>query len=79
MRKRTQKDSILTLRILWSMSEFGGLYKHSDNPACTNNSVRVFIMLKLDTVHEKKKSMYRLYCGALSTSSACSVVTQGAF
>ena len=36
------------------MSEFGGLWKQQINPACTK-SVRVFIMLKLDTTKKKKK------------------------
>ena len=36
------------------MLEFGGLWKHQNNPACTK-SVRVFIMLKLDTIRKKKK------------------------
>ena len=35
------------------MSEFGGLWKHKNIPACTKG-VRVFIMLKLDTVRKKK-------------------------
>ena len=36
------------------MPEFGGLWKHQKNSACTK-SVRVFIMLKLDTVQKKKE------------------------
>ena len=36
------------------MSEFGGLWTHQNNPACTR-SVRVFRMLKLDTIQKKKK------------------------
>ena len=36
------------------MSEFGGLWKHQNSPACTN-SVNVFRMLKLDTVRKKKE------------------------
>ena len=31
------------------MLEFGGLWQQQNNPACTK-SVRVFIMLKLDTI-----------------------------
>ena len=46
-----QKDHICTLKILQPTSEFGGLWKHWNNPACTK-SVRVFIML--DTVRKKK-------------------------
>ena len=34
---RMQKDHIRTLKILWSMSEFGGLWKHQNNPACTKS------------------------------------------
>ena len=37
-----------------SMSEFGGLWKQQNNPACAK-SVRVFIMLKLDIVRKKKQ------------------------
>ena len=40
---------IRMLKILWSMSEFSGLWKHQNNPANTKG-VRVFIMLKLDTI-----------------------------
>ena len=36
------------------MSEFGGLWKPQNNPACTKNVI-VFIMLKLDTIRQKKK------------------------
>ena len=36
------------------MSEFDGLGTHQNNPACTD-SVRVFIMLKLDTIGKKRK------------------------
>ena len=37
------------------MSEFGGLWKHQNNPACTKNA-RVFSrMLKMDTKRKKKK------------------------
>ena len=34
----------------------GGLWKHQNNPACTK-SARVFRMLKLDIISEKKKKM----------------------
>ena len=40
--------------MLGSMSEFGGLWKHQNNPTGTK-SVRVFIMLKLDTIGKKKE------------------------
>ena len=36
------------------MSEFGGLWKHANNPACTE-SVKVFVILKLDNIRKKKK------------------------
>ena len=39
------------------MSEFGGLWKHQSNPPCTK-SVRVFKMLKLDTVRKKRTRVY---------------------
>lgn len=32
-----KKDHICTLKIMKSMSEFGGLWKHQDNPACTKS------------------------------------------
>ena len=35
------------------MSEFGGLWKQQNNPACTE-SLGVFITLKLDTILKKK-------------------------
>ena len=36
-----------TIKILWSMSEFDGLWKHQNNPACTK-SVRLFRVLKME-------------------------------
>ena len=36
------------------MLEFGGLWKHQNNPACTK-SARVFIMLKFGTIRKKRK------------------------
>ena len=44
-----EKDHIYTLKILWSRSEFGGLWKHPNNSACTK-SVR-----SLHNVEHKKK------------------------
>lgn len=35
------------------MSEFGGFWKRPNNPACTKN-VKVFKMLKLETIGKKK-------------------------
>ena len=32
-----KRDPILTLKVLQSMSEFGGLRKHQNNPACTKS------------------------------------------
>ena len=55
------KDQICTLKILKSMSEFSGLWKQQYKPACTK-SVRVFIMLKLDTVQKKKKNSLKMRC-----------------
>ena len=55
---RMQKERIRTLKILQSMSEFGALWKHQNNPARTNG-VRVFIMSKLDIIRKKiKKEMF---------------------
>ena len=34
---RMRKDDIRTLKILKSMSEFGGLWKHQNKPACTKS------------------------------------------
>ena len=48
------KDQICTLKILQSMSEFSGLWKQQNKLACTK-SVRVFIMLKLDTTKEEEE------------------------
>ena len=42
------------LKILWSMSEFGGLLKQQNNSECTK-IVRVFILLKLDTIQKKRR------------------------
>ena len=36
------------------MSEFSGLWKHKNNPACSKK-MSVFIKLKLDTIKKKKK------------------------
>ena len=47
----TQKDHVCTLKILLSMLEFGGLWKHQNNPACIK-SVRVFV-LKVDTIQKR--------------------------
>ena len=52
---RMQKDRIRTLNILLSMSEFGGLWKHWNNPWRTK-SVRAFRVLKLDTIRKKELS-----------------------
>ena len=52
MRTHT-KDHLHTFKTLWSVSEFGGLRKHENNPACTK-SVRVFRAFKLDTLRKKK-------------------------
>ena len=38
------------------MSEFGGLWKRENKPACTK-SVTVFIMLKLGTIWKKKSTL----------------------
>ena len=52
---RVQKDPTCSLKILWSMSECGGLGKHQNNPACTQ-SVRVFKVLRFtQTVSLRKK------------------------
>ena len=49
------------VKILWSVSEFGGLWKHQDNPACTK-SVRVFRLLKLDAIRKKTEEPSVLLC-----------------
>ena len=54
----SQKDPIRALKILQSMSEFGGLRKHHNKPACTK-SVRVFKMLKLYYKHYTEEEAVR--------------------
>ena len=50
-----QKDHIYTLKIMWSKSKFGGLWKHQINPACTESTI-VFKILKLQwTLIQKKE------------------------
>ena len=46
------------LKILLSISEFGGLWKHPNTPACTS-SVKVFNLLRLDTIQKKKMTMMK--------------------
>ena len=41
------------------MSEFRELWKHQNNPRALK-SVRVFIMLKLDTIRRKKKKVLKV-------------------
>ena len=53
-----QKDHIRTLKILQYMSEFGGLWKPQNNPACTK-SFRAFSGLKLDIIGKKKKREFQ--------------------
>ena len=50
---RMQKDRIRSLKILRFVSEFGGLWEHQTNPACTK-SVRDFTVLKMDTAEEEE-------------------------
>ena len=52
-----QKDHLRTLKILQATSEFGGLWKHQNNLACTKLGVRAFIRLKLDTIKKKLKKI----------------------
>ena len=47
-----QKVHIRTLKILQSLSEFRGLWKHPNNPACTKS---VFKVLKSDTTYGKRR------------------------
>ena len=53
MRIRVQKGRRGTLKILWSMPEFGGPWKRESNSACTE-SVGIFRVLNLDTIRKKK-------------------------
>ena len=48
------KDHIHMLKILSTLSELGGLWKHQNNPACTK-SVRVIRMLNLGHYIRKGK------------------------
>ena len=50
-------------------SEFGGLWKHQSNPACTK-SVKVFILLELDTIRKMKKIVLNLAFCPTTTDSA---------
>ena len=47
------------LKILLSISEFGGLWKHPNTPACTktSNRVKVFNLLRLDIIQKKRMMM----------------------
>ena len=57
------KDLCRSVRISlepFAKSTFFGLWKHLTNPACTK-SVRVFVMLKLNTIRKKKKMMKPLF------------------
>ena len=54
MRIRMQKDHIRTLKILRSMSEFGGERKHQDSAARTK-SIRVFRLPKETWTHTIRK------------------------
>ena len=56
---RMQNDHTRTLKILKSMSEFDGVCKHQNNPACIK-SVRVFKMLKMDIYTKTKKPLSRM-------------------
>ena len=49
----TQNHTFM-LKILWSMPEFGGLWKHPNNPAFTE-SVRVIQMLKPDRRYKEEE------------------------
>ena len=41
------------LKILWSMPEFGGLWRHPNNQACTKSvKLKAFKLLKLDTIYK---------------------------
>lgn len=54
-----QKDHICTLKIMWSKSKFGGLWKHQINPACTKSTI-VFKILKLQwTLIQKKRRTWQ--------------------
>ena len=48
-----KKEHIHMLKTLQCMSEFSGLWIDQNNPACTK-SVRVFRVLKLDTIQKNK-------------------------
>ena len=51
-----QKDHMSTLEILLSMSEFGGLWKQQNNPACTK-CIRAFRGPKLDNIWKKNSDI----------------------
>ena len=61
---RIQKDHICTLNILWSMSEYDGLWKHLYNPACTK-SVRSHKNVEVGYYTEEEQQHYKLVHGCI--------------
>ena len=54
---RMQKDhTIRSLKILQSLSQFGGLCKHQNSPACTKSLI-VFRLMNLDSRGKKTKTV----------------------
>ena len=60
----TCMNTIRTLKIVKSMSELDGSWKHQNIPTCTK-SVRVFIILKLDTVQYSMRMKNSRYLTSL--------------
>lgn len=57
MQKKKKKSHIRTLKILQFMSEFGGLRKHENSPACTK-SVKVH---NVEVGHYERRTKTGLY------------------
>ena len=53
------------LKILESMPEFGGLWKHQTNPACAK-CMKVFKTFKTDTIRKQKEAEEELSVPAIS-------------
>ena len=61
-----------------SMSEFNGLWKHKNNPVCTE-SVRLFRLFKLDTIGKMKKKDHLNPVEPLSKSVKVTAYTDSAY
>ena len=65
------KKITLTLKILQSMSEFGGLWKQQNNPACTKNDGNGQLCGQWSLTEEEEKALINK-CATVSTDQAFS-------